>query len=88
MGLTDYVVAIPSYKRPDTLKNKTLKVLQRYKIDPARLKSFHTMLLQRKYIASTSKRFSRKNSCRCLGVKNIRNFMPKYFRGTVYFLIA
>ena len=34
MGLTDYVVAIPSYKRPDTLKNKTLKVLQRYKIDP------------------------------------------------------
>ena len=32
MGLKDYVVAIPSYKRPDTLKNKTLKVLQRYKI--------------------------------------------------------
>ena len=37
MGLTDYVVAIPSYKRPDTLKNKTLKVLQRYKIDPKKI---------------------------------------------------
>ena len=33
-GLTDYVVAIPSYRRPDTLKNKTMKVLQHYKIEP------------------------------------------------------
>jgi len=37
MGLKDYIVAIPSYKRPDTLKNKTLKVLQKYKIEPKRI---------------------------------------------------
>ena len=40
MGLKDYVVAIPSYKRPDTLKNKTLKVLQKYKIDPKKIVVF------------------------------------------------
>ena len=40
MGLTDYVVAIPSYKRPQTLKNKTLKILQEHKIDPKRIDIF------------------------------------------------
>ena len=35
MGLEDYIVAIPSYKRPETLKTKTLKVLQDYKIKSA-----------------------------------------------------
>ena len=29
---SDYVIAIPSYKREKTLRDKTLKVLQQYKI--------------------------------------------------------
>ena len=40
MSLNDYVVAIPSYKRPQTLKNKSLRVLQEHKIDPRRIDIF------------------------------------------------
>ena len=40
MSLNKYVVAIPSYKRPHTLKNKTLKILQDHKIDPKRIDIF------------------------------------------------
>ena len=40
MNLEEYVVAIPSYKRPETLRTKTLKVLQDYNIDPTRIYIF------------------------------------------------
>ncbi|NBO60974.1 MAG: hypothetical protein EBU82_08395 [Flavobacteriia bacterium] len=33
----DYIVAIPSYKRTETLKEKTLAVLQRYKIPASKI---------------------------------------------------
>jgi len=36
----DYVVAIPSYKRAETLKEKTLPVLAKYKIDPKKIHVF------------------------------------------------
>ena len=36
----DYVVAIPSYKRPNTLKTKTLRLLEHYKIDPKKVTIF------------------------------------------------
>jgi len=36
----DYVVAIPSYKRAETLRDKTLEVLQHYKIDPKSIDIF------------------------------------------------
>ena len=36
----DYVVAIPSYKRPNTLKTKTLRLLEHYEIDPKKVKIF------------------------------------------------
>ena len=36
----DYKIAIPSYKRAHTLKNKTLKILQEYKIDPKKIHIF------------------------------------------------
>ena len=39
-GLENYVVAIPSYRRPDTLKNKTMKVLKHYGIEPKRIYIF------------------------------------------------
>lgn len=37
---TSYVIAIPSYKRPETLRDKTLKVLKHYKIDPKKIDIF------------------------------------------------
>jgi len=36
----DYVVAIPSYKRPNTLKTKTLRLLEHYNIDPKKVTIF------------------------------------------------
>ena len=35
--LNKYIVAIPSYKRPIILKNKTLKLLIEHKIDPKKI---------------------------------------------------
>ncbi len=37
---TDYVIAIPSYKRAETLKEKTLNTLQHYKINPKKIDIF------------------------------------------------
>ena len=36
----DYVIAIPSYKRAETLKDKSLAVLAEYKIDPKKIDIF------------------------------------------------
>jgi hypothetical protein len=38
--MIDYKIAIPSYKRPETIKKKTLKVLESYNIDPSRITIF------------------------------------------------
>jgi hypothetical protein len=38
--IDDYVIAIPSYKRADTLREKSLAVLQKYKIEPKRIYIF------------------------------------------------
>lgn len=37
---TDYVIAIPSYKRAETLRDKSLKVLKEYNIDPTKIHIF------------------------------------------------
>lgn len=36
----NYKIAIPSYKRPETIKKKTLRVLGEYNIDPSRINIF------------------------------------------------
>lgn len=36
----DYQIAVPSYKRSNIVKEKTLKVLEQYKIDPAKVTVF------------------------------------------------
>jgi hypothetical protein len=38
--MIDYSIAIPSYKRPETIKKKTLKVLKDHNIDPNRVTIF------------------------------------------------
>jgi hypothetical protein len=38
--MIDYQIAIPSYKRPETIKRKTLKVLESYNINPNRITIF------------------------------------------------
>ena len=51
---SDYVIAIPSYKREKTLRDKTLKVLQQYKIQKKR---FMFLLLTKKNMKSINQRF-------------------------------
>ena len=36
----EYSIAIPSYHREHTIQNKTLKVLESYNIDPAKITIF------------------------------------------------
>ena len=36
----DYFIAIPSYNRSDTIKNTTLKLLEKYNICPRRVYIF------------------------------------------------
>ena len=80
MSLEDYVVAIPSYKRPETLKTKTLKVLQDYNIDPKRIYIFVADNEQKDiYMKSLPRNSYNKLVIGKPGIKNIRNFMPKYF---------
>ena len=76
----EYVVAIPSYQRPETLKNKTLRLLQDYEIEPQRIHIF---------VANKKEEDNYRNSLEPdsyhklirgrKGVKNIRNFMSNYF---------
>lgn len=40
MNINDYRVAIPSYKRAETLRDKTLNVLEKHEINPARVTIF------------------------------------------------
>jgi cellulose synthase/poly-beta-1,6-N-acetylglucosamine synthase-like glycosyltransferase len=40
MTLSDWMIAIPSYKRQDTLIEQTLATLKHYKIPPSRITVF------------------------------------------------
>ena len=80
MSINKYVVAIPSYKRPSTLKNKSLRVLQEQKIDPKRIDIFVADKEQEKIYRDELPHGSyNKIIVGEPGIKNIRNFMPKYY---------
>ena len=80
MSLNNYIVAIPSYKRPQTLKNKSLRVLQEQKIDPKRIDIFVADKEQEDiYKNELPKGAYNKIIVGKPGIKNIRNFMPKYY---------
>ena len=74
-----YKIAIPSYKRPETIKNKTLKLLSNYNIDKKRITIF---------VADKDEELSYKKSLGkeykiVVGVPTIgkqRNFIEKYYK--------
>lgn len=76
----DYQIAIPSYKRPETIKKKTLRVLESYNIDPSRITIF---------VADEDELVKYKESLKdtpyqklVVGVHTIgaqRNFIEKYY---------
>lgn len=78
--VSDYQVAIPSYKRDTTLRDKTLRLLERYKVDPARVTIFvadeSELEVYRKTLAdSPYKNFVVAEK----GMKEVRNFMWNYY---------
>ena len=78
--MKDYVIAIPSYKRNEILKKKTLKVLNEYNIPPHKIivfvanKAEHELYKNTLDEASYGKLIIGKK-----GIKHIRNFMANYF---------
>ena len=74
-------IAIPSYKRPIVLKNKTLRVLMEQKINPKRIIIFVSDTEQKKeYLKILDSNTYDKIIVGKPGIKNIRNFMAKYFK--------
>ena len=76
-----YKIAIPSYKRPLILKNKTLKVLMEQNINPKKIIIFVANQEQKKlYQDALDKNTYNKIIIGVVGIKNIRNFMANYFK--------
>ena len=76
----EYTIAIPSYQRPETLKNKTLNLLQNHKIDPQRINIFVANKQQEQEYNDALEPNSYNKIIRGRkGIKNIRNFMSNHF---------
>lgn len=74
-----YEIAIPSYKRPETIKQKTLKVLEKYSIDKNKITIF--VANKEEYIEYFESLGS--NYRIVIGVHTIgkqRNFIEKYYK--------
>lgn len=79
-SLKNYRIAIPSYHRPQTLRDKTLSVLQSYKMPPSKIDIFVADADQQKvYESAIPRKAYSKIIVGKPGIKNIRNFMPNYY---------
>jgi len=75
-----YKIAIPSYQRSETLKNKTLAMLQRHKIDKGRIHVFVASQEEyEEYKNVLPSDMYRKIIIGIKGTVQIRNFMLDYF---------
>ena len=84
MNLKQYVIAIPSYKRANTLNTKTLKLLQEYNIDKERIYIFVADDEEKETYTNTIDKYYNQIIVGEPGIKNIRNFMPNYFEEGQY----
>ncbi len=81
----DYRIAIPSYKRQDTLSKKTMSVLQRGGINPNRVDIFVADQDElRRYRETLNKNTYSRIVVGYPGVKRIRNFMQDYYQEGEY----
>ena len=75
-----YVIAIPSYKRHTTLKKKTMKVLEHYKVTA---KLIHIFVANKEEATLYKKELDLGSYGKIIvgkpGIKEIRNFMANYF---------
>lgn len=81
----DYQIAIPSYRRPSTIKQKTLRLLQRYKVDPKRVTIFVANDDEyRTYEAALAGSPYNKLVIAEVGVGAARNFIHQYYPENTY----
>jgi len=77
----DYVIAIPSYKRSDILKKKTIAMLKRYKIHSKKINIFLANRTEHnEYKKALDPRTYNKLIVGKVGIKGIRNFMSQHFK--------
>lgn len=75
-----YEIAIPSYKRPETLRDKTLTVLKAYRIPAEKITVFVADKEQEKLYKETLKAGTYGNIVvGIVGMGAIRNFITKYY---------
>ena len=79
--MTDsYKIVIPSYNRAETLANKTIKVLERQKIDPKNVTIFVANEEEKKkYSLVLPVQYKSRLVVGVKGMKNIRNFINDYY---------
>jgi len=76
---TDYIIAIPSYKRSITLDEKTLRVLQEYKINKDIIYIFVANEDEYDNYKNTLDPYYKEIIIGEKGMSNIRNFITNYF---------
>ena len=76
----NYKIVIPSYNRADTLANKSIKILQKHRIDPKNVYIFVANEEEKKkYTAALPAEYRSRLIVGVKGMKNIRNFIYDYF---------
>jgi hypothetical protein len=85
MTLSSYVVAIPTYNRPDEVTNKTLQTLKEGGVTKSRIYLFVANKQQEKlYEEAVPKNLYNKIVVGKKGIANQRNFIVKYFPENQY----
>tara|TARA_B100001057_G_scaffold491868_1_gene583053 strand:+ start:171 stop:974 length:804 start_codon:yes stop_codon:yes gene_type:complete len=79
--MSNYIIAIPSYKRENIIKDKTLSTLQKYNINRKLIYIFVSDQLEYDiYNIAIPKNFYNKIVIGKIGLKNQRNFISNYFK--------
>ena len=80
MSLSEWIVAIPSYKRYDIIVEKSLATLKRYHIPPSRITIFVADKEEKKLYEEAIPKGSVKDIVvGVLGMDKIRNFILDYY---------
>jgi len=78
--MSNYIIVIPSYKRPQLIKTHTLQVLENYKTLPRNIYIFVANKSEYKeYCQSLDKKYHKNVIIGKKGLKNQRNFISSYF---------
>jgi len=81
-----YSIAIPSYKRAETVKNKTLSLLEKYEVDPKNVTVFVANEEEHEAYSKSLKNSPYRNNL-VIGIRGmgaIRNFIRKYYKEGEY----